>query len=406
MEEEELINTFIAVTGATEEQALLYLTQTHFDFETAEQLFLADTSRAVAAVPTPSPSTSSYELTNTTTAASPAVQLNQLAGDGFASHFPEVSTPPPDAPFASGDCERLTQMYTTPAYVHRSDSSFRRVCETAAQQNRWVLVAVRDGSFQSHCLPRSVWGTEAMRSLTSGSIECYEIDVRVAVGRTLAESYRLDLQQLPCMFLVDPTTGFKIKELPLLVDEDGDLDGAVLMEALLMFIVNNGSPQSMMGGPEAEVGPSDAGVSALHSQTMGEPAAIIDVDAEDAVEALEEVAAGEDEEAPLPVTPVHMDEYFLPDGCTSPLPFRLRCRLPHTILTISLRPETPVGQLIAYLAYEVHLGNPQRYPTAPSVAIRCGFPPKTVSDGVVEGQMVCDWPGVRTGDVLTIHLDS
>ncbi|CAJ1990504.1 UBX domain-containing protein [Leishmania donovani] len=428
MSDVDVVANFVVMTGATEDQAIHYLSTYNFNLEDAVVAFQVDNPH-----PSPphtredSPHYSSVDTGSPMSAPSPA--SHQVEGFAFPQAAQRPPTPPRQRALASSTAEAIQRLFARPDYVVGSDrATFDAECEKAASRHCWVVVSVVDNSFPCECFTRDIWASDAMRSLTSGSLFCYEINVTHTRGMALAEKYHVDNSNLPRMFMVDPVTQFKVQELPLISSEVWQFDSAVVVDAIMLFITNHDPPHDPFAGaddqPQNEGGGGDSAESASASASVKAPA-VVDVDEGDSeaemvspptisrsvAGAVASTTSTLEVGEPGPVvapSPVTLDEYKVPEGTTGDASsvFRLRCRLPHSSSTLQLRPDTPVARLIDYLAYLLYAEDTTRYAVPPRISIFSGFPPKNMTAGEMEGITLSTWDGVRSGDVLMVRVNA
>ncbi|KAG5490523.1 hypothetical protein JKF63_00643 [Porcisia hertigi] len=429
MSDIDVVANFVVITGSTEEQAINYLSMYDFNLEAAVVAFQVDNPRSSPRrTQEDSSHFSSVDTGSPISAPSPA--SHPVEGYSFPQLVQRPPTPPRQRALASSTAEAIQRLFARPNYVVGSDrAAFDSECAKAASRHCWVVVSVVDNSFPCECFTRDIWASDAMRSLTSGSLFCYEINITHTRGMALAEKYHIDNSNLPRMFMVDPVTQFKVQELPLISSEVCQFDSAVVVDAIMLFITNHDPPHdpfaSADGEAQHEVGVAGSG--SADSTSVGASVAIpvvVDVDEGESetdlshptvsrsitgvalpAASLSVIGEAVQVEAPSPVT---LDEYMVPEGTPDDVNtvFRLRCRLPRSSSTLQLRPETPVSKLMDYLAYLLYTEDTARYPAPPSISIFSGFPPKNMTVGGMEGVTLSTWDGVRSGDVLMVRVNA
>ncbi|KAK7197637.1 UBX domain-containing protein [Novymonas esmeraldas] len=434
----DVVANFVVITGATEDQAIYYLSMHDFDLANAVVAFQTDhTSASPPQLPGDSPHHSSVDTGSPLSAPSPA--SHQVEGFAFPNGPARPPTPPAQRALASSTAEAIQRLFARPDYVLGSDkAAFETECTKAAARRCWVVVSIVDNTFPCECFTRDVWASEAMRSLTSGSLFCYEINITHTRGRALADKYHLDDATLPRLFLVDPVTQFRVKELPLHCTSQWRYDSALVVDALMLFLTTNEPPHDPFassepatqdatgrrgGGPDVDTrgpmvidvdeGDSEAEMVSPPTISRGPagPTAAATAAAATATTATTTAAAPVDVAEVVHIvapSPVSLDEYTVPEGADASAGgvFRLRCRLPHASPTLQLRPDTPVSRLVEYLAYLVYAEEVSRYTAPPSIAIFSGFPPKSVATGEMAGVTLQTWTGVRSGDVLIVRVNA
>ncbi|CAM39884.1 conserved hypothetical protein [Leishmania braziliensis MHOM/BR/75/M2904] len=430
MSDMDVVANFVVMTGATEDQAIHYLSTYDFNLEDAVVAFQVDNSHTSPRhAQEDSPHHTSIDTGSPLSAPSPA--SHQVEGLTFPRAPQRPPTPPLQRALASSTAEAIQRLFARPDYVVGSDRvAFDAECEKAALRHCWVVVSVVDNSFPCECFTRDIWASDAMRSLTSGSVFCYEINVTHTRGMALAEKYNVDSGHLPRMFMVDPVTQFKVQELPLISSEVWQFDSAMVVDAIMLFITNHDPPHDPFASPDDQPqndaggdGGGNAGSTSAGANIT--PPVVIDVNKEDseaemaspstisgtstvpvaAAASTVEVPEAAQVTAPSPVT---LDEYTVPEGTTVDAVnvFRLRYRLPHSSSTLQLRPDTPVARLIDYLAYLLYTEDTTRYSVPPSISIFSGFPPKNMTAGEMQGVTLSTWTGVRSGDVLMVRVNA
>ncbi|KPI88747.1 hypothetical protein ABL78_2126 [Leptomonas seymouri] len=413
---EDIISNFMAITGSNEDDAVMYLSMNDFDLQRTVLQYQLDHSNASDSAPlhpeVPSPSVDSGSP------ASPQPPMSyQMEGFGSPTEAQRPPSPPGIRTLASGSNEQLQRLFARPAYVVGSDgASFLTECTKAADRCCWMIVAVVDNSFPCECFTRDVWASGAMRSLTSGSIFCYEVNVTHSRGMTIAEKYGVDMNHLPCMFIVDPVTKFKVEDLRLVSTKEWRFDSALVVDAIMLFITNHDPPHDPFAYPAASMERLEPNAEAQaedRGKTANNPL-VVDVDSEVIVSPPVTTPStmahsglmGDQFEVVSP-SPVTLDEYMVADGSSdNSLIFKLRCRLPHSSPTLQLRPDTPVTKLINYLAYVLYTEDREKYAAQPHISIFSGFPPRNVTAGNMEGVTLSNWPGVRSGDVVMVRVNS
>ncbi|KAG5473412.1 hypothetical protein LSCM4_03475 [Leishmania orientalis] len=428
MSDVDVVANFVVMTGATEDQAIHYLSTYDFNLEDAVVAFQVDNPHpSPPHIQEDSPHYSSVDTGSPLSAPSPA--SHQVEGFAFPQSAQRPPTPPRQRVLASSTTEAIQRLFARPDYVVGSDRvAFDAECEKAASRHCWVVVSVVDNSFPCECFTRDIWASDAMRSLTSGSLFCYEINVTHTRGMALAEKYHVDSGHLPRMFMVDPVTQFKVQELPLISSEVWQFDSAMVVDAIMLFITNHDPPHDPFAStddqPHSELGGGGSGGAAPASASAVETV-VVDVDEGDsevttmspptisrsttsALAAAVSAPVGAESVQVVAPSPVTLDEYTVPEGTTGDAAsvFRLRCRLPHSSSTLQLRPDTPVARLMDYLAYLLYAEDTARYSVPPRISIFSGFPPKNMTAGEMEGVTLSTWPGVRSGDVLMVRVNA
>lgn len=426
------IATFMAITLCPlEEDAIMYLSLADFDLGQAITLYEATKGNLPGGGRGPTTTTASgrgdgpldplfgpvriadeepREAPTPTTAdiseASPT-HVTVLGGPMFPAvpvDNPELRTGFAAYPGAGQDT-LLSRLFSTPPFV-RDGERLASVCGVARREDMWVLVAVRDTSFLSSCIARDVWNSEAMSTISS-SLVCVEYSLATLVGQQLASSYRIDSWAVPNLFIVDPFTSHRELEVTLRKTDVNGIRGRDAIEQVLSFMARHGSPRQRLSEQETRAERSPSAPVRVDSDSEG-------INEEEEEEGDEEVVAVEvAAPAPAPAPPatataaalleVTLTEWSLPaddkDG------FRLRVRLPRSNPTLCLRPATPVARLLEYLAYRVHAEDAAAYLAgAPALELRAGFPPKVIPLPEVDGAPVSEWPGVRSGEAMTVHI--
>lgn len=417
---EDVISNFVAITGSSEDVAVMYLSLNDFDLHRAVLQYQTDHHSVGDSAPpqtdVPSPSVDSGSP------ASPQPPMSyQLAGYGSPTEGQRATTPPELRTLASGSNEFLQRLFSRPSYVVGSDgASFTAECAKAADRSCWVVVAVVDNSFPCECFTRDVWASDAMRSLTSGSIFCYEVNVTHTRGRIIAEKYGVDERHLPCLFIIDPITKFKVEELPLVSTEEWRFDSALVVDAIMLFITSHDPPHDPFASPAAAAAEGQkvsAETSAIPGpgETASNPL-VVDVDSEREVtspptatpSATARSGLTGDSFAVIAPSPVTLEEYIVEEGSAtnSGAAFKLRCRLARSTPTLLLRPDTPVTKLMEYLAYLVYTEDKEKYTVQPRISIFNGFPPRNVTAGEMQDVTLSTWPGVRSGDLVMVRANT
>ncbi|GET90294.1 hypothetical protein, conserved [Leishmania tarentolae] len=428
MSDVDVVANFVVMTGATEDQAINYLSTYDFNLEDAVVAFQADHLNP-SPLQTREDSTHYSSVDTGSPISAPSPASHQVEGLAFPQAAQRLPTPPGQRALASSTAEAIQRLFARPDYVVGSDrATFDAECEKAASRHCWVVVSVVDNSFPCECFTRDIWASDAMRSLTSSSLFCYEVNVTHTRGMALAEKYHVDKDSLPRMFIVDPVTQFKVQELPLISSEVWQFDSAMVVDAIMLFITNHDPPHdpfaSVDGQPPNEAGGGDSAELASAGANVKAPV-VIDADEGDSeaemvspptisrgvfgavASTTSTLEVGEAVQVVVS-SPVTLDEYIVPEGTTSDATdiFRLRCRLPHSSSTLQLRPDTPVTRLMDYLAYLLYNEDTARYSAPPSISIFSGFPPKNMTAGEMEGITLRTWDGVRSGDVLMVRVNS
>lgn len=396
---------FVAITGGTEEEAVQFLTMCDFDTESAIAVYEASkpvrgvsagsSPSAVHLSPTAEPVPSNYMDSSTssppTTSRASPTQFDRLSSQAMFVPAPTSRA----SHFVPAD-EALRRLFAVPQYLVERQP-IMALCSKATSENRWLLLALRDGSFRSNCLNRDVWNHSAMAALSS-SLVCSELDVEDPQGLQALQSFRVDAVDLPVLLLVDPTTSHREMTLQLRQNSNGAFDGAGVVEQVLLFLDEHGLPSHHhRNWTEGQV------------QELAAPL-VVDVDDEDGEDDdTEDLTASpvmgladSERELPPEVLEVSLDQWKVDEK--EPGAFRLRCRLPKDSLTLVLRPDTPVAALLAFLGYRVHALDPETYSTPPPIGIRGGFPPKEVTPTTDESLVLSTWTGVRSGDALIVHI--
>ncbi|CCW59560.1 unnamed protein product [Phytomonas sp. EM1] len=425
---------FMAITACTDEAiAIQYLSNANFDISMAANVYVAQHGSPDYSSAQPSDSVVSANPSPLTTPMGEAMETTRMPfaiptgpiiggnGDGWSGEWQELDMGP--APRSNGlenaGNEALRRLFSTPAFV-KIGKPLQTICEQACKKDKWVLVAIRGGNFASACLARDVWNLEVMEVLTD-SLVFYEVDIATEYGLELASSYRVEKENLPEIFLVDPQTLHKEFKISLHRRDPSIIDGARVVEEVLLFINANGSPtqraRRMLGEPHDDLDNP--------TPNRGSGVEVVEVDRDSSTaesagrkEQNENHAQGEAEaekskKAPerSPVEVVTLDAWQHDGGSGEPC-FKLRCRLPKSNLTLTLRPETPVRELVRFLAYRVYADDKESYDGFPSVEVRGGFPPKVVPiperavDAVGGEITLMEWNGVRSGELLTVHLQN
>ncbi|CCW67456.1 unnamed protein product [Phytomonas sp. Hart1] len=307
--------------------------------------------------------------------------------------------------------EALRRLFATPGFV-KLGMPLQAVCQVASGKDKWVLVAVRGRNFASACLARDLWNLEVMEVLTE-SLEFYEVNVGNEYGLELAKSYRVEEENLPELFLVDPQTLHKELKIILCRQHPSIIDGTQVVEQILLFIDANGSPkqrtQRLLSEAHESVDDENAQLGERITSNHGSVVEV-DLDSGEAFQRAKSVERKEKAPRPLPIEEITLDAWHqeVVSGVNC---FKLRCRLPKSSLTLTLKPETPVRVLISFLAYRVYVEDTTSYDAPPpSLEIRAGFPPKMIPipEPEEEGKEVTlmKWNGLKSGEMLTVHLRS
>lgn len=414
---EDVISNFMAITGSTESDAVMYLSMHDFDLQQAVVVYQSDHSGPTGETSRPELQDVPSPSVDSGSPSSPQPPMSYtMGGFGSPSEGRRPATPPAVRTLASGSNEQLQRLFARPSYVTGSDSaSFAKECERAAERRSWMLVAVVDSSFPCECFTRDVWASDAMRSLTSGSIFCYEVNVTHSRGVTIAEKYGVNVDELPVLFIVDPVTMFKVEEVPLVSTEAWRFDSALIVDTLMLFITSREPPQDPFSHAAAAAAAADSeqSIGPLPSvAAVGAAPLVVDVDSEAEMMSPPTVtpsatAPARDSFAEVAPPPVSIEEYTVQDGSPEAASmFKLRCRLPHSSHTLQLRPDTPVTKLMSYLAYVVHSEDKEKFALLPVINIFSGFPPRNVTAGEMEGVTLSNWTGVRSGDVVMVRVSA
>jgi hypothetical protein len=419
---DDVISNFMAITGSTEEDAVMYLSMHEFDLQQSVVQYQVDhpttTTSATARTQDDAPSPS----VDSGSPASPQPPMSyQMEGFGSPTEGLRPPTPPGVRALASGSNENLQRLFARPSYVVGSDgASLAAECAKAAERGCWMVVAVVDNSFPCECFTRDVWASDAMRSLTSGSIYCYEVNVTHTRGMTIAEKYAVDRAHLPSMFIVDPVTQFKVQDLMLVATESWRFDSALVVDSLMLFITSHDPPHDPFSTADAAAAAASVGHEAS-AEASAEPGRlrsnplVVDVDSEAEMmspptvtpSATAQSGSAHDSFAVVAPPPVSLDDYLVEEGSAAAAPsgvFRLRCRLPRSSPTLQLRPDTPVTRLMDYLAYQLYCEEKEKYTMQPHISLFSGFPPRNVTVGDMDGVTLSSWNGVRSGDVVMVRV--
>lgn len=276
----DVIADFIAITGASEENAINYLSSTDFNLTDAVNLFHAahegGTSQQEPPRPAPTQPQSSHNHQHVSRlfdeGPAPAIpdalqlmmQMQAAArgrgrGQGYhqrdddefnlfqrdqprgrVEELPDDDdyqgvnlneeddvgyTPPVRQPVDS-----MQHLFRKPNYTYRG--SFAECCETAVRTDRWVILNILvQGNFPSGCLNRDIWLNDIIRDVIPPSFFLFQCHSNSEEGSVLANEYRIPKNKLPCIWIIDPLT--RAVKLPLNVARISQANGTFSVQAFL-----------------------------------------------------------------------------------------------------------------------------------------------------------------------------
>lgn len=381
MSDGDVVATFMAISGCSEDEAVDYLSTANFDLGLAQTLYESDhnlhDNRPAR------PETSSVVSLESPT----APYLVERLDGGVGSVTESVPLERPQPPSAM---DLMSVLFIPPQFVYTGSRPFTEFCRRAFEKDQWVLLSFLGDDFVSLCVNRDVWKCEAARE-TLNMFSIYQIAASTETAELLAHGYRLDLtRDVPALLIISPVTTKKESRVPL------NMSGVVMdangvNEYLLSFVGEHGSPSQW---EERRV------LSAIPDATSGPPA--IDASGVSNTNSSPALQPTKPTIVPL-VEPIDISLYEVTAG--EKHVFALRCRLPKQQLTLRLKPETPAYLLAKYLAYRAYQDDPEAYPHGvPNCSLKTGFPPRTV-DIEDEKVSLATWGRVTSGDTVFLHIE-
>ncbi|CAM9755010.1 unnamed protein product [Chrysoparadoxa australica] len=117
--------------------------------------------------------------------------------------------------------------------------TFQEARQLCKEQGKWLIVNLQDSTvFASHELNRDVWTNETVETLLRSSFSFWQRTSTSSQGSSYAQKYRIDLDRLPVIDIIDPRTGKK------LVEVAGYVEPEDLVVTLMDFLDNNSPDQA------------------------------------------------------------------------------------------------------------------------------------------------------------------
>ncbi|KAG8349052.1 UBA like domain [Trypanosoma vivax] len=409
------IVALMAMTSCSEDEAVEFLIKANFDLDRARSLHLeksvsGNTSGNATQRTEERPIT--YEPyfpghPSSSRVGQPAV--NQSDSVGIRSYLPTSeggelrANAWPSMDSLGQDNEQLfrgeethenSSIFVRPAFVQCAKVDFREFCLSALKKDKWVLLCVVATEFMSFCVNRDVWLCEEARERLD-MYAIYEATATDPRGEELIKKYKPGKTiSTAVMLIVSPITTAVVYEVPM-ASTDHTFNAIEIAAALLTFVGENGSPNQLEGKRNSLHTSSTATISPPRTSTVVEtkthdgPAAPAPPPIQQATPKAE-------------VTPVDISQYIVSDEQKDI--FTFRCRLPRELLTLRLRPETPVKLVVDYLAYCVYLKDSEAYPQGvPQCVVKTGFPPRNIvveNDDIQLGALGY----LSSNDTMIVHV--
>nr|CCC47299.1 conserved hypothetical protein, fragment [Trypanosoma vivax Y486] len=370
------IVALMAMTSCSEDEAVEFLIKANFDLDRARSLHLeksvsGNTSGNATQRTEERPIT--YEPyfpghPSSSRVGQPAV--NQSDSVGIRSYLPTSeggelrANAWPSMDSLGQDNEQLfrgeethenSSIFVRPAFVQCAKVDFREFCLSALKKDKWVLLCVVATEFMSFCVNRDVWLCEEARERLD-MYAIYEATATDPRGEELIKKYKPGKTiSTAVMLIVSPITTAVVYEVPM---------------------------------ASTDISPPRTST-VVETKTHDGPAAPAPPPIQQATPKAE-------------VTPVDISQYIVSDEQKDI--FTFRCRLPRELLTLRLRPETPVKLVVDYLAYCVYLKDSEAYPQGvPQCVVKTGFPPRNIvveNDDIQLGALGY----LSSNDTMIVHV--
>lgn len=106
--------------------------------------------------------------------------------------------------------QAINQLFAAPEY-NETHHLFEQVVEKAKTEGKWILVNIQQAEvFASHALNRDVWSDDTIKDILIGSFLFWQRDDKSAEGERFCQLYKCG-HQLPHICVVDPRTARRVK---------------------------------------------------------------------------------------------------------------------------------------------------------------------------------------------------
>lgn len=243
---DDILASFMAVTGGSEESAVQMLEATDFQLQDAIDLFFAvggnaqqdtgahhseqnETNKVRAPIPTKIERL--YDPIEVSGSLSEYYHPEGQAGLGAPHRLRTLNAFQSSEARTSGEPERgdrLASMFEPPRGL-LFQGSFEEAKAYAVENGRWLILNIQNtAEFASHRLNRDTWRDGGIEALISSSFVLYQVYDVTQEGQLLAEFYHCT--QIPAILILDPITGAQMRHWLGFVEPSG------LVEALMPFI--------------------------------------------------------------------------------------------------------------------------------------------------------------------------
>jgi hypothetical protein len=251
---DDILASFMAVTGGTEENALQMLEATDFQLQDAIDLFFAvggnshiteeqqseKHAKATAEVRAPLPAKVERLYDPVQVSGGSFSEYHHSEREGMMGMSGPLGTRSNPTTIVdvfrrseagpSGDRggDRLASMFEPPRDL-LFKGRFEEAKAYAAANSRWLIVNIQNtAEFASHQLNRDTWRDGGVEALVSSSFVLFQVYDVSEEGQMLVEFYQCN--HIPAIMVVDPITGAQMRSW------SGFLGPVALIEALMPFI--------------------------------------------------------------------------------------------------------------------------------------------------------------------------
>ena len=317
----------------------------------------------------------------------------------------DAPAPPAESP--------LEKQFAAPRYA--ASGTLRDVCMRAVTQKKWVLISLYSDDFDSKCLNRDIWNTEMMANLVDCFFTLYMRSSSSTEGQEVAASYKLTAKgiKVPCLLIVNPVTKMLIKEIPVTQLKQSSGTGYSVENAvdrLYQFVDKEGQPERPVQ-LDADAEPAKE----KPANRMVEH--VVDDDGDSGGESTAKRQRSPPR-APTPPPPPPPPSRKLPEvelasltvPGTTPGAFKLRIKFPTgAVEDVVVAPDTKLKAFVDAVKTRVSQEASSAIGSDGNIAIDllAGFPPKKVyqnNGAVSDDATLASVPGLRSGDVVTVHL--
>lgn len=150
-----------------------------------------------------------------------------------------------------GYAPNVDALFRPPNYVFRG--TFAKCCEKAMRQNKWVILNIlRRGEFRSGCLNRDIWREGVVRDMIPPAFELFQMEHDSSEGRILVQEYRITTTSIPCIWFINPLTKAVEDQMKMgrLAQSNGSFSLQTFLDELTTFLENHPAEFARMSTDE------------------------------------------------------------------------------------------------------------------------------------------------------------